>query len=158
MVEGMRRLRLLTWARMCGSGLRGQSPWQQSSVEDDVFWESVSGCTDAVEVKLYIEEFGEEGRHVAEARACLEKLRKAVPDTAGKKDPVHRDRKTARGLRDALHGEPSDHGPWAGRQFECYREVQSLDPANRQAREGVAACIREVCGLGTCCIGEGERG
>ena len=33
---------------------------------------------------MYISEFGEEGRHVAEARACLEKLRKAVPASGRK--------------------------------------------------------------------------
>ena len=82
-VEMMRRVRAFGVGRVCvgltfTAGALAQSP-DRTAAEDDVYWESVSGCTDAIEVELYIEEFGEEGRHVAAARACLEKLRKAVP-------------------------------------------------------------------------------
>ena len=135
MVEGMRRLRLLTWAACVGLVFVG-SALAQSSVEDDVFWESVSGCTDAVEVKLYIEEFGEEGRHVAEARACLEKLRKAVPDTAGKKAPSTEIERLLEVCEMHFTANRLTTGV-GGTAVQCYREVQSLDPANRQAVKGL---------------------
>ena len=137
-------------------GALAQSP-DRTAAEDDVFWESVSGCTDAVEVELYIEEFGEEGRHVTAARACLEKLRKAVSDTVGKRIPsteVERllevcemhfaaNRLTTGRGRDSGSTAIGRFSPWTRRTGRLW---------------GVAACIREVCGLGTCCIGEGERG
>ena len=49
-------------------------------------------CADAVEVELYIAELGEEGRHVTEARACLEKLGKVTSDAVGKKGPPRNSR------------------------------------------------------------------
>ena len=88
MGEGMRGIRLLAWT-VCAVLVPVSVAWAQApgrtAEQDDVFWESVSGCTSAIEVEMYISEFGEEGRHVAEARVCLEKLRKAGPSEARKK-------------------------------------------------------------------------
>ena len=42
-------------------------------LEDDAFWTSVSECRNAAQVELYLTEFPS-GRHVEEARACLEKI------------------------------------------------------------------------------------
>ena len=78
-----KRVWSLVWTACVGLTFVGGALAQSSgrtAAEDDVFWESVSGCTDAVEVELYIEEFGEEGRHVAAARECLKRFDK--PDLA----------------------------------------------------------------------------
>ena len=135
----MRRLGLLTWAACVGltfaGGALAQSPGR-TAAEDDVYWESVSGCTDAIEVKLYIEEFGEEGRHVAAARACLEKLRKAVPDTAGKKASSTEVERLLDVCEMHFAANRLTTGV-GGTAVQCYREVQSLDPANRKALEGL---------------------
>ena len=135
----MRHVRLLAWT-VCGGltfavGALAQSPGK-TAAEDDVFWESVSGCTDAVEVELYIAEFGEEGRHVAEARACLEMLRKAVPDTVGKKSPSTEVERLLEVCEMHFAANRLTTGV-GGTAVQCYREVQSLDPANRQAVEGL---------------------
>ena len=50
----------------------GFGPQVQAS-EDDLSWSNVSACTDAMRVGLYLEAFPE-GRHVADARVCLERL------------------------------------------------------------------------------------
>ena len=135
----MRHVRLLPWAVCVGLTFAGGALAQSSertAAEDDVFWESVSGCTDAVEVELYIEEFGEEGRHVAEARACLETLRKAVPDTAGKKFPSTEVERLLEVCEMHFAANRLTTGV-GGTAVQCYREVQSLDSANRQAVEGL---------------------
>ena len=135
----MRHVWLLAWTVCAGLTFAGGALAQSSertAAEDDVFWESVSGCTDAVEVELYIEEFGEEGRHVAEARACLETLRKAVPDTAGKKTPSTEVERLLEVCEMHFAANRLTTGV-GGTAVQCYREVQSLDPANRQAVEGL---------------------
>ena len=82
MEQRMRRagfiVRTLCACLVLGGGALAQVP---DGAEDDAFWQSVSGCTDAVEVKLYLAEFAR-GRHATEARACLEKMGQAAPADA----------------------------------------------------------------------------
>ena len=57
MGEGVRGIRLLAWA-VCAGLVPVSVAWAQApgrtAEQDDVFWESVLGCTSAVEVEMYI--------------------------------------------------------------------------------------------------------
>ena len=137
MGKRMRRIRLLAWT-VCAVLVLGSVAWAQASGRtadhDDVFWESVSGCTDAVEVEMYLDEFPE-GQHVAEARACLEKLGKAVP-ASGKKTPSTEVERLLEVCAMHFAADRLTTGV-GGTAVGCYREVQSLDPANMVAVEGL---------------------
>ena len=137
MGKRMRRIRLLAWT-VCAVLVLGSVAWAQASgrtaEQDDVFWESVSGCTDAVEVEMYLDEFPG-GQHVAEARACLEKLGKAVP-ASGKKTPSTEVERLLEVCAMHFAADRLTTGV-GGAAVGCYREVQSLDPANMVAVEGL---------------------
>ena len=83
-----------------------------AEAEDDAFWESVRGCTDAVEVELYVRQFTEGGRHLEEARACLAKLWKPPPP-----DPEAVEAEVASGARGAGVGAARARG--AGLRAAC---------------------------------------
>ena len=57
MGEGVRGIRLLAWM-VCAALVPVSVAWAQApgrtAEQDDVFWESVLGCTSAVEVEMYI--------------------------------------------------------------------------------------------------------
>ena len=135
----MKHVRLLAWTVCVGLTFAGsaltQSPGR-TAAEDDVFWESVSGCTDALEVELYIAEFGEEGRHVAEARACLERLGKATPAVARKKTPSAEIERLLGMCEAHLVANRLTTGV-GGTAVQCYLEVLSRDPANMEAESGL---------------------
>ena len=155
----MKHVRLLAWA-VCAVLLPVSVAWAQApgrtAEQDDVFWESVLGCTSAVEVEMYISEFGEEGRHVAEARACLEKLRKAVPDSGRKTASTEVERLlevcemhfTANRLTTGV----------GGTALGCYRKVQSLDPANREAVEGLQRVFGKYAAWARAALERGDVG
>ena len=73
---------------------------------------------------------------MAEARACLEKLKKAVPDAAGKKPPSTEVERLLEACEMHFAANRLTTGV-GGTAVQCYREVQSLDPANRKALEGL---------------------
>ena len=137
MGKRMRRIRLLAWT-VCAVLFLGSVAWAQTSgrtaEQDDVYWESVSGCTSAVEVEMYLDEFPG-GQHVAEARACLEKLGKAVP-ASGKKTPSTEVERLLEVCAMHFAADRLTTGV-GGTAVGCYREVQSLDPANQEALEGL---------------------
>ena len=112
---------------------------------DDVFWESVAGCTDAVEVEMYLAEFPQ-GRHVREARACLERL--GVADKSGIETllelcEVHFE---ANRLTTGV----------GGTAVGCYEEVLSQDRGNRQALEGLERVMQRYADWGHAVLGRGE--
>ena len=106
-------------------------------IADDTFWNSVRGCTDAVEVELYLAEFSE-GRHAAEARECLVRLGRlpAEPEPAPKKV---RSTEVERMLEVCeMHFEANRLTTGVGgTAVECYGEVQARDPGNVRALEGL---------------------
>ena len=157
MGKRMRRIRLLAWT-VCAVLFLGSVAWAQTSgrtaEQDDVYWESVSGCTSAVEVEMYLDEFPG-GQHVAEARACLGEARKSGPGFR-EEDAVHGGREIARGMRDPLRGRPADHG--RGRDGGRVLPGGSVPgPGEPGGSGGVAACVRQVRGLGACGIGARGR-
>ena len=112
---------------------------------DDVFWESVAGCTDAVEVEMYLEEFPQ-GRHVREARACLERL------GVGDKSDIE-------GLLELceVHFEANRLTTGVGgTAVACYEEVLSRDRGNRQALEGLERVMQRYAEWGHAVLGRGE--
>ena len=124
----MKRARLAAWT-MCAALIFAGSPLAQvyDSVEDDIFWDSVSGCTDAREVQLYLDQFPK-GRHPNKARACLETLAKKASSKEIERLLKVCEMHFAAGRLTTGAG---------GTAVECYRRVLSLDPANRQAEEGL---------------------
>ena len=158
MGEGVRRTRLLAWAVYAAlvpvSVAWAQAPGRTAE-QDDVFWESVSGCTSAIEVELYISEFGEEGRHVAEARACLGKLRKAAPTEARKKAPSTEVERLLETCEMHFAADRLTTGV-GGAAVGCYREVQSLDPANRQVLEGLQRVFGKYAGWARTALERGD--
>ena len=159
MGEGVRGIRLLAWA-VCAALVPVSVAWAQApgrtAEQDDVFWESVLGCTSAVEVEMYISEFGEEGRHVAEARACLEKLGKVDPASGRKTAATEVERLlevcemhfTANRLTTGV----------GGTALGCYRKVQSLDPANREAVEGLQRVFGKYAAWARAALEKGDAG
>ena len=137
MGKRMRGIRLLAWTvcavLVLGSVARAQASGRTAE-QDDVFWESVSGCTSAVEVGMYLDEFPG-GQHVAEARACLEKLEKAA-SASGKKTPSTEVERLLEVCAAHFAANRLTTGV-GGTAVECYRKVQSLDPANMVALEGL---------------------
>ena len=159
MGEGVRGIRLLAWT-VCAALVPVSVAWAQApgrtTEQDDVFWESVLGCTSAVEVEMYISEFGEEGRHVAEARACLEKLGKVDPASGRKTASTEVERLievcemhfTANRLTTGV----------GGTALGCYRKVQSLDPANREAVEGLQRVFGKYAAWARAALEKGDAG
>ena len=137
MGKRMRRMWRLAWT-VCAILVLGSVAWAQTSdrtaEQDDVFWESVSGCTSAVEVGMYLDEFPG-GQHVTEARTCLEKLGKEVP-ASGKKTPSTEVERLLEVCAAHFAANRLTTGV-GGTAVECYRKVQSLDPANMVAVEGL---------------------
>ena len=64
------------WLLCAGLLYQGGLPMAaaEDAVNDELFWQSVKGCTVAEEVALYIEVFEGRGKHLAEARECLKTL------------------------------------------------------------------------------------
>ena len=159
MGEGVRGIRLLAWM-VCAALVPVSAAWAQApgrtAEQDDVFWESVSGCTSAVEVEMYISEFGEEGRHVAEARACLEKLRKAVP-ASGRKTPSTEVERLLEVCEMHFTANRLTTGV-GGTALGCYRKVQSLDPANREAVEGLQRVFGKYAAWARAALEKGDAG
>ena len=159
MGEGVRGIRLLAWA-VCAALVPVSVAWAQApgrtAEQDDVFWESVSGCTSAVEVEMYISEFGEEGRHVAEARACLEKLGKAVP-ASGRKTAATEVERLLKVCEMHFAANRLTTGV-GGTAIECYQEVQSLDPANREAVEGLQRVFGKYAAWARAALEKGDAG
>ena len=158
--DRMKHVRLLAWA-VCAVLLPASVAWAQApgrtAEQDDVFWESVLGCTSAVEVEMYISEFGEEGRHVAEARACLEKLGKAVPASGGKTAPPTEIERLLRVCEAHFAANRLTTGV-GGTAVECYRKVQSLDPANREAVEGLQCVFGKYAAWARAALEKGDAG
>ena len=158
MGKRMRRIRLLAWT-VCAVLVLGSVAWAQASGRtadhDDVFWESVSGCTDAVEVEMYLDEFPE-GQHVAEARACLEKLGKAVP-ASGKKTPSTEVERLLEVCAMHFAADRLTTGV-GGTAVGCYREVQSLDPANMVAVEGLQRVFDKYASWAQAALERGDVG
>ena len=106
-------------------------------LEDDTFWNSVRGCTDAVEVEMYLAEFPE-GRHAVEARECLVRLGRlpTEPEPVPKKV---RSTEVERMLEVCeMHFEANRLTTGVGgTAVECYGEVQARDPGNVRALEGL---------------------
>ena len=159
MGEGMRGIRLLAWM-VCAALVPVSVAWAQApgrtAEQDDVFWESVLGCTSAVEVEMYISEFGEEGRHVAEARACLEKLGKAVP-ASGRKTAATEVERLLEVCEMHFAANRLTTGV-GGTAIECYRKVQSLDPANREAVEGLQRVFGKYAAWARAALEKGDAG
>ena len=158
MGEGMRGIRLLAWT-VCAvlvlvSVVRAQAPGRTAE-QDDVFWESVSGCTSAVEVEMYLGEFPG-GRHVAEARACLEKLGKAVP-ASGRKTAATEVERLLEVCEMHFAANRLTTGV-GGTAIECYRKVQSLDPANREAVEGLQRVFGKYAAWARAALERGDVG
>ena len=156
----MRGICLLAWT-VCATLVLVSIAWAQApgrtAEQDDVFWESVSGCTSAVEVEMYISEFGEEGRHVAEARACLEKLGKAVPASGRKTAPPTEIERLLRVCEAHFAANRLTTGV-GGTAIECYREVQSLDPANMVAVEGLQRVFGKYAAWARAALERGDVG
>ena len=135
-----KRVWSLAWTVCVGltftGGVLAQSS-DRTAAEDDVFWESVSGCTDEVEVKLYIEVFGEEGRHVAAARECLDELGTEVPEPAGKKVSPSTEVEKQLGMCEAHFAANRLTTGVGGTAVECYLDVLSQDPTNMEAETGL---------------------
>ena len=109
---------------------------------DDVYWESVAGCTDAVEVRMYLDEFPE-GRHVEEARACLGSLGVSSVGKLLEECEVHFEAKRL------TTGE-------GGTAVACYEEVLSQEPDNPQALEGLQRVREKYAGWARAALGRGE--
>ena len=158
MGKRMRRIRLLAWT-VCAVLVLGSVAWAQASgrtaEQDDVYWESVSGCTDAVEVEMYLDEFPG-GQHVAEARACLEKLGKAVP-ASGKKTPSTEVERLLEVCAMHFAADRLTTGV-GGTAVGCYREVQSLDPANMVAVEGLQRVFDKYASWAQAALERGDVG
>ena len=113
------------WADLClavciafvgfHSGSRAQD------IEERLFWESVSACTERDEVELYPELFPG-GDHVAEARDCLEAL--GLLDACA--EHFRADRLTTGA---------------GGTALACYREVLRLQPGNYFAEAGLQRIV-----------------
>ena len=154
----MKRVWSLVWTVCVGltftGGTLAQSPGR-TAAEDDVFWESVSGCTDALEVELYISEFGEEGRHVAEARACLERLGKAAPAVARKKTPPTEVERLL-GMCEAHFAANRLTTGVGGTAVQCYLEVLSRDPASMEAESGLRRVFDKYAGWARAALERGD--
>ena len=158
MGEGMRGIRLLAWM-VCAALVPVSVAWAQApgrtAEQDDVFWESVLGCTSAVEVEMYLGEFPG-GRHVAEARACLEKLRKAVP-ASGRKTAATEVERLLEVCEMHFAANRLTTGV-GGTALGCYRKVQSLDPANREAVEGLQRVFGKYAAWARAALEKGDAG
>ena len=154
----MKYVRLPAWI-VCAVLVLGSVAWAQTSgrtaEQDDVFWESVSGCTDAVEVEMYLDAFSG-GQHVAEARACLEKLGKAVP-ASGKKTPSTEVERLLEVCAMHFAADRLTTGV-GGAAVGCYREVQSLDPANKEALEGLRRVFDKYASWAQAALERGDVG
>ena len=112
---------------------------------DDVFWESVAGCTDAVEVEMYLDEFPR-GRHAREARACLERL-----GVGGKSDIEGRLELCE------VHFEANRLTTGTeGTAVACYEEVLSEDPGNPRALEGLRRVLGRYAEWAQAALGRAE--
>lgn len=109
---------------------------------DDVFWESVAECTDAVEVQMYLDEFPE-GRHVEEARACLRSLGISSVGELLEECEAHFE------ANRLTTGE-------GGTAVACYEEVLSQEPGNPHALEGLQRVREKYAGWARAALGRGE--
>ena len=155
----MRGIRLLTWT-VCAVVVLGSVAWAQASgrtaEQDDVFWESVLGCMSAVEVEMYLDEFPR-GQNVAEARACLEKLGKAVPNSGSKTVPPTEIKRLLEVCAAHFAANRLTAG-LGGTAVECYRKVQSLDPANMVAVEGLQRVFGKYAAWARAALEKGDAG
>ena len=106
---------------------------------------------------MYISEFGEEGRHVAEARACLEKLGKAVPASGRKTAPPTEIERLLRVCEAHFAANRLTTGV-GGTALECYQKVQSLDPANMVAVEGLQRVFGKYAAWARAALEKGDAG
>ena len=117
----------------------------EDAVNDELFWQSVKGCTVAEEVALYIEVFEGRGKHLAEARACLKQL--------GREDLLSGEEPPAPSEIDELLAVCAAHfradrltTGIGGTAVECYQEVLSRDPTNVRALEGLEQVVQKYVG------------
>ena len=159
MGKRMRRIRLLAWI-VCAVLVLGSVAWAQASgrtaEQDDVFWASVSGCTSAVEVEMYLDEFPG-GQHVAEARACLEKLGRVAPAAARKKPPSTEVERLLGMCRAHFTADRLTTGV-GGTAVECYLEVLSRDPANMEAEAGLRRVFDKYASWAQAALERGDVG
>ena len=153
----MKYVRLPAWI-VCAVLVLGSVAWAQASgrtaEQDDVFWESVSGCTSAVEVEMYLDEFPG-GQHVAEARACLEKLGRVAPAAARKKPPSTEVERLLGMCRAHFTADRLTAGV-GGTAVECYLEVLSRDPANMEAEAGLRRVFDKYAAWGHAALERGD--
>ncbi len=126
--------------------------------EDDLFWETVSGCTDAEEVELYVEAFGEGARHLEAARACLERLKPPPPPPPP--DPAKPPRRTEverlLEMCEAHFAADRLTTGVGGTAVECYLDVLSRDPANMEAEAGLRRVFGKYAGWARSALERGD--
>ncbi len=152
----MRRFGVLAWVA-CAVLVLGWGGSAGSAAgtaeEDDLFWESVSGCTDAEEVGMYVEAFGEGARHLEAARACLERLK--PPPVPVKPPPPTEVERLLEVCEMHFAADRLTTGV-GGTAVGCYREVQALDPANGEAVEGLRRVFGKYAGWARTALERGD--
>ncbi|MDE0702559.1 MAG: hypothetical protein OXH59_02430 [Rhodospirillaceae bacterium] len=115
-------------AALCAAFLSGEAALAQQYNKDaeNEFWETVKGCTDEGEVRLYLKKFPE-GLHAAAARQCLARLQ-----TRKKVEPKLKECAAHRAADRLTKGR-------GGNALDCYAAALKLDPGNKQALAGIAA-------------------
>ena len=138
-----------------------------AEAEDDAFWESVRGCTDAVEVELYVTQFSEGGRHIKEARACLARLRQPPPPdsevsekgrTPASKTAEQSEVEKLLELCELHFEQDRLTAGGGGTAVECYQEVLSRDRLNRQAWDGLRRVFEKYARWAREAVGSGDAG